>query len=448
MREKIESINILRYLCLLFVIAFGFTTIVATGGGGGGSEGGTTSTSTGSAPTGSPDLQVENGIDSYDFGNVTVGNSIYLEVTVCNDGSEDLDISATTLSDDTNFSISNSYGVPPITVASGDCCTVRITFEPTMIGAHSATLTMTSNDSNSPHIVSLTGTGTPIANSTLNLNQIELDCPNVKAFVTVTDDDDFVYPGLDDPDDAYFTVREDGGAAETISDVIFAASVPLPISIAFALDYSGSVTANQDVVAAMEEGATSFIEDLGINDEAEIVKFDSIVEIVQSFTTNKTLLISAVTNTWNGGGNTQLYDAVYQAVTDTALRAITRRAIIVMTDGNDNDNAGSPYVSLTDVISHAQDNGIPIFTIGLGNYVNEAALQSMAEDTGGQYFNAPTADRLRTIYQQLIKILENQYVITYNSGSQGGVPATMTIELGNIAGVTGDDDTKDFDTCP
>lgn len=57
MKRKIESLNILRYLCLLFVIAFGFATIVATGGGGGGS-GGSPGSSSG---TGSVALMLSDG---------------------------------------------------------------------------------------------------------------------------------------------------------------------------------------------------------------------------------------------------------------------------------------------------------------------------------------------------------------------------------------------------
>ena len=425
--------NVLSLVCSL-VVLFPLILIGCSRGGSDGDSGG-------------PDLEIENGIAAYDFGNVTVGNSpAPLEITFCNDGSENLNVSAITLSDETNFALSSSCNDPPFTAAPDDCCTVQISFTPTASGPYDETLTITSNDPNSPHVIELTGTGDEILGINANLNQIELACPDVRVFVTVTDQDGFVLTGLDETN---FTLSDDIVGNQDIDDVTFASEVALPISVSLVLDYSGSIVVDPDVVAAMEDAATTFVEELDASDEAEIIKFATLVEVVQTFTTNKTLLASAINDSWDSGtANTALYDAAYQAVDDTGSRLTNRQAVIILTDGKDDDGTGNPLSTRTigEVITLAQSNGVPIFTIGLGENVDDAVLEQMADDTGGQYFQAPTADRLRTIYQQLTGILENQYIITYNPGDQDGATVELTVEVG-VPGTTGDSDSKEFTAC-
>jgi len=116
------------------------------------------------------------------------------------------------------------------------------------------------------------------------------------------------------------------------------------------------------------------------------------------------------------------YDAVYQAITDTSVQ-IGQKAVIAMTDGRDN---ASGY-SHSDVISHAQSSGVPVFTIGLGKSVHTAKLQLIAEQTGGLYFEAPDSSDLASIYQSIAIVLRNQYVITFDSSYRDGLSHAMTI---------------------
>ena len=434
--------NILSSGCSVVLLSLLILIGCSGGGGGGESDGGPSGLS---GPTG-PNLQIENGIATYDFGNVTVGNSpAPLELTYCNDGSEDLNVSAISLLDNTNFELLNSCNAPPLTIAPDDCCTGQITFTPIVSGPYDESFTITSNDSNSPHVVQLTGTGDELLSLNANLNQIQLACPDVKAFVSVTDQDDFVLTGLDETN---FDLLDNVVGVQNITDVVFASEVSLPISVALVLDYSGSILNVSDAVATMEDAATTFVEALGASDEAEIIKFAVLVDVVQSFTTDKTLLTSAINNAWNNLGGTVLYDAAYKAVDDTGSRQTNRQAVIILTDGKDEDEFGNPVSTRTlgEVITLAQSNDVPIFTIGLGENIDDAVLQQMAEDTGGQYFKAPTAERLRTIYQQLTEILQNQYIITYSPGNQNGATVDLTVEV-TLPGTTGDSDSKEFTAC-
>ena len=181
----------------------------------------------------------------------------------------------------------------------------------------------------------------------------------------------------------------------------------------------------------------------------KIVKFATEIEVVQEFTSDKNLLTNAIFNPVDVGRHTSLYDAAWQAVDDTALRLKTRKAVIIVSDGEDDDGTGNPISSssLSDVINHANDKGVPIFTVGLGN-INDAVLEQMSNDTGGQFFDSPTSDNLGNIYSQIAKVLfENQYILTYVSALGVGVTANLTIEAYVSPAVMGDD-TKEIIPCP
>jgi hypothetical protein len=215
------------------------------------------------------------------------------------------------------------------------------------------------------------------------------------------------------------------------------------------MDYSGSIIAEPDNVTDMEKAAISFVSQLGPNDEAEIIKYATTIEVTRAFTSNKTLLIDAIQSTPNVGTHTALYDAVVQAVTDISTTTTDRRAIIIITDGLDDDGTGNPLSANTlgDAISDANANGVPVFTIGLGN-ADITVLQRLADNTGGTFSDSPTSDNLSTIYQQLADLLFiNQYILTYTSDLAPSANGSLAVTATYVAGVSGSD-TKTILACP
>ena len=223
--------------------------------------------------------------------------------------------------------------------------------------------------------------------------------------------------------------------------------VTAPISVALVIDYSASITNIPEVQSDMEEALADFVGQLRADDEAEIVKFAREIEVVQAFTSDKNLLTNAIYNPAEVGGSTTLYGVAWQAVDDIALRLKTRKVVVIVTDGE--DNGANPIYSKTfsEVINHANDKGVPIFTVGLGNF-NDAVLEQMSNDTGGQFFDSPTSDNLRNIYSQIAKVLfENQYILTYVSALGVDVTANLTIE-GYVSPAVKGYDTKGITPCP
>jgi Ca-activated chloride channel family protein len=361
------------------------------------------------------------------------------------------------LSDSSNFSLDLTAGSIscgqnfPTIIAAGESCNAEVTFNPdpklddAELGAN---LTISSNDPVAPTIpVSLSGRVEPIKALTVRINQVET-CPGpvVTAYVSVTDQGGYPVTGLTAAD---FMITEEGGYMGLPNDPIYYVGNTATLSVALVMDYSGSITDVQDNVDDMEESAADFVDQLGDNDEAEIIKFADDFDVVQSWqpgsVLGKNILKTAIYAPYDNGRETDLYDAVVQAVADAAARSKQRRAVIVISDGV-NDGFLTNY-DLADVINDANDKGVPIFAIGLGQDLNPDILRQMADDTGGHYYESATSDNLRTIYQQLSDVLfKDSYILTYTSGLGDDVTADLTIEA-TFQTIVGDD-TKSITSCP
>jgi VWFA-related protein len=385
----------------------------------------------------------------YDFGIVTLGNTpVPLEAKILNNGSAQLKVSDIVISDSNNFALDLGGGSNPCsssspTIGAEDYCTVDVSFNPQFVASYNASLQIESNDSSNPSMnIQLIGSAELIESLSVRINEVESDlqCPvaKVTAYVSVIDQGGYAVTGLTEDN---FTVTENINLM-SLTDFTFVAEVTAPISVSLVMDYSGSITDIPEAVSDMEDAVVYFVDQLGIDDEAEIIKHGTEVEVVQGFTSDKNLLTDAIFNPTDIGRDTSLYDATWLAVDDTALRLKARKAVIILTDGKNTD---SNYI-LSDVISYANDKGIPIFTIGLGN-INTSILEQIADDTGGQVFNSASPDNLKNTYNQLADILfENQYILEYISAVGFGETADLTIEAATQT-VMGDD-TKEITPCP
>ena len=113
------------------------------------------------------------------------------------------------------------------------------------------------------------------------------------------------------------------------------------------------------------------------------------------------------------GGRDKVFtqiNAVYNALEDLQSQS-GRKVVIAMTDGKDNQSRHS----LRSTIKFAQENKVPVYTIGLGRDVLESQLRTMANETGGQYYFSPDAGQLASLYQDLAQTLQNEYSLTYTS---------------------------------
>tara|TARA_B100000809_G_scaffold6_2_gene15 strand:- start:3001 stop:3927 length:927 start_codon:yes stop_codon:yes gene_type:complete len=234
--------------------------------------------------------------------------------------------------------------------------------------------------------------------------------------VTVSDLDGRFVTNLDQTN---FQVYEDG----VQQNVTFFTKTQLPIALAMLIDTSASMDEN---MAIAQEAAIGFSQRLRPEDLAEIIDFDSRVNILQTFTNDAVELEQAIQQT-SAGGSTSLYNAIYISLRELSkapLRRadVRREAIIVLSDGEDT----SSLVTFDEVLEQAKRSETAIYSIGLqsddsrsrvGFREADFVLRQLAQETGGRAFFPNEVDELPKIYQEISDELSSQYSVGYISGN-------------------------------
>jgi Ca-activated chloride channel family protein len=437
----------MRKILACLSVLFAASSLVACGSGG--PSGG------GSAPppaTPTPRIQVLPA--SFDFGRVTSGNtSAPLEVTIRNTGTVALGVTGIGLVS-TAFSVNLNGGARPCgsatpTIAAGDSCTFRVSFQPTGNGSFNGSVQIGSNDPAAPMVaLPITGTSEAVTALAVRVNQVETACPGnaATAFVSVTDQGGFPVTGLGINN---FRVLENATAL-TLTGAQHVDAAYRPLALAAVVDNSASITSQPVAFTDVKNGFTALFNEMRANDVGELIAFGSTFAVRVAFPspsntsnpTNKDALVAGLGVAWSGEANSLLYDSVVRAIDGAALQTAYRRAVVVATDGIDEGVTPGVRLStntLADVIARATSRRVPVYTIGIGTQVNATVLSDMASRTGGVFFQASTSQNLATIYQQLASLLfRNQYVLTFDQLALGqGVIGALQVNADLLNGVTG-----------
>ena len=175
-------------------------------------------------------------------------------------------------------------------------------------------------------------------------------------------------------------VVEDGvpQAVETFQEAV------QPVSIVLALDASGSMKRKEaDVVAS----ASEFVDALQERDKLALLMFGDKATFAHDLSTNREFSRDAIKD-YRAIGGTALYDALSESLLRIKY-ADGRRVVVVMTDGRDENNAGTAAGStrrFEDVLKYIKDSGAMVFAIGLGTNVDHDVLQKIADVSGGRAF--------------------------------------------------------------
>jgi VWFA-related protein len=217
-----------------------------------------------------------------------------------------------------------------------------------------------------------------------------------------------------------FLVQEDGRRQEIRN---FARENELPVTLAMLIDTSPSV---RPVFDEEQETAKAFLESIiRTEDLALIIAFDRSVTLIQDYTDNIKLLHRAIDELEIGGG-TSLYDAVYLAAKEKLESEAERKAIIVISDGEDttsklkfNDALRAAHNSDTIVyaIFNSARNSFPYFRRGRpGSGGGDiGALRKLSAETGGATFALNNDNTFGRIFDQIAQELRSQYSLGYFS---------------------------------
>jgi len=425
MKKVHFSILMAIMCCLFFMISCG-------GGGGGGTQ------VVSELPT--PDISVSK--TNVDVGGVVRNSSAVQTLTIQSTGTANLSIGQIQiLGTNSPFSIDTlvSTCASTMTLAPAQTCSLTVRFSPTTtahLGIVNGTLRINSNDPNASTVdVSLGGTGYGL---NVWINKIVTAQCEANVDVTVTDPTNNNILALTQSN---FTLSENGQQVQsfTASQIAY----PAPVTLLLALDWSESTI---NVRPQLKAGAESFINLFSSQDLAGICKFASTVEFypnplppfIAADASGKTSLNSYIYGDPSLGLNTSLYEAVYQSI-DKVAQETGKRVVIVLSDGHE---VSSGTYTLAQVIASAKSNGIPIFTIYYndpqyqgGNYGKPEIMQQLANETGGQYYSAPTGADFASIFQQIANVLSNKYTLTYTSSiCPGTVSLNVRAELNGLYG--------------
>jgi Ca-activated chloride channel family protein len=203
----------------------------------------------------------------------------------------------------------------------------------------------------------------------------------------------------------------------------------VPISYGLAVDTSGSL--RSQLQGVIDAGKT-IINSNRPGDETFLVRFISSdkIETVQDFTSKQDLLIDGLESLYVEGGQTAIIDAVYLTADHVAEYKKgddsdrRRRALIVITDGEDRSSFYSPEK----LFARLREADVQIYVIGFVNELDKDGglirksprdkainlINKLATETGGRAFMPQSLSELPQIANEIVRDLRTQYVLSYN----------------------------------
>ncbi len=188
----------------------------------------------------------------------------------------------------------------------------------------------------------------------------------------------------------------------------------LPLRVGLLIDASNSI---RERFRFEQDAAVEFLNQVvrPNSDQAFVIGFDSIADLTQDYTDNTDALAHGV-RVLRPGGGTALHDAVYQAcekLANTPMRGPSRRAIILLSDGDDNQSRHTRE----EAIEMALRAEAIVYVIDTnttdGNRKGDKILMRYAEATGGRVFFPLRLEEVANAFSEIQDELRSQYVVAY-----------------------------------
>ncbi len=196
------------------------------------------------------------------------------------------------------------------------------------------------------------------------------------------------------------------------------------VNVVMVMDVSGSMAASDykpTRLEAAKDSAKILVDELNNKDNSGIVIFSSGATTSAYLSPFKDKVLEKLSGIRQTEGETALGDGLALAVDMATSIPNKKKVIILMSDGVNNAGVISPI----DAISFAKTNNIQVYTVGIGSNENvilgydwlgrpvyaqldEATLQKIAQETGGQYFKSVDSSTLEKIYSELPQKIERE----------------------------------------
>ena len=249
---------------------------------------------------------------------------------------------------------------------------------------------------------------------------LKVDVSLVNLTATVLDTAGRPQPGLKKDD---FLVSEDGVPQEI---AVFSNAEDIPVSLGIVFDTSGSMV---DKIDEVGDAVVHLINLVNPEDEIFVIRFSTDASLVQNFTSDRRQLQRAVKNLL-ARGSTALYDAIVEGLQVIRNGKYQRKALLVITDGNDTSSA----MRLKETVDLAVRSEVPIYSLGIGHgergsfghlpdffkdTVDVDALLALSDATGGKTFvlqgphRKGGVDQIDRACQEIATELRQQYTLGY-----------------------------------
>jgi Ca-activated chloride channel homolog len=213
-----------------------------------------------------------------------------------------------------------------------------------------------------------------------------------------------------------FTVLEDEQKQEIRN---FIRETNLPLTIVLLVDTSQSVSPK---LKFEQDAATSFFQSiLRDQDRAMLVEFDSGVTMLQDFTNDPNKLAKQI-RALKAAGGTALYDAIYMTCDEKLIRETGRKAMVILSDGNDTSSK-TTFEPALEMALRADTIIFPI-SVNRGGFFGvevdkegDRTLKRLAQETGGLVFTPFKVEELEDSFRQINQELRSQYSIGYLSSN-------------------------------
>jgi Mg-chelatase subunit ChlD len=209
-----------------------------------------------------------------------------------------------------------------------------------------------------------------------------------------------------------------------------------PASLSLVIDAGAGMAGTAD--SAAREGARWFIQKMVNNgdhlDEASVTFSGDSIVLRQGMTTDYDTLRTSL-DTLPSAGRSRILDGIYCGIDALITNGVNQcRAVIVFTNGLDTVSTHT----LQEIIRHANRNRIRVFMLGVGDSIASGWQQSLANLTGGRYYERPKAWQLLAIYQEITTIMFGgpiyECLITYMTHGMNGSLRTVNLTVRDSCG--------------
>jgi Ca-activated chloride channel family protein len=196
-------------------------------------------------------------------------------------------------------------------------------------------------------------------------------------------------------------------------DIVFFSDEDAPVSLGVVFDVSGSMSG--DKIMKAREALSRFIETSHKNDEYFLIGFNHRAQLLLNRTRDSDALLDKLTFVQTKG-QTALYDATYLGVERVTRGSHKKRAILLISDGQDN----SSRYTYTEVKRMLKESDVIIYAVGIVgggsgdlDMVGRSILEELAGVSGGKAFFPSTSAEMNDTFERIALELRTQYSISY-----------------------------------